>query len=89
MASFLRSPLRRGSMLERVTLASPAGCLLHSHISLPDAGHPVGSASPAWSLRGHHLLPKTRLLRLKDPQVGTSLGTLILGVSHPKPDPDF
>ena len=32
---------------------------------------------------------KPDLLRLKDPQVGTLLGTLILGVSCPKPDPDF
>ena len=32
---------------------------------------------------------KPDLLRLKDPQVGISLGTLILGVSLPKADPDF
>lgn len=32
---------------------------------------------------------KPDLLRLKDPQVGISLGTLILGISLPKADPDF
>ena len=32
---------------------------------------------------------KPDLLRLKDPQVRTLLGILILGVSCPKPDSDF
>lgn len=73
-------------MLERGDLGLPlAGCLLHSHISLPDAGHPVGSASPCLEpTRGIIYYLKPDLLRLKDPQVGTSLGTLILGVSHPQ-----
>lgn len=32
---------------------------------------------------------KPDLLRLKDPQVGTSLGTVSPGISRPKPDLEF
>ena len=67
----LRIPCHLLASVTHQELFRPAflpGGVFHSHMSLPDADHPIDSRHHAsWSVRGHHLLLEARSVSSEGP----------------------